>query len=149
MSLIIKSILEIRTFTNEPQLTIPLKQGDYNYFVGNEDLCIISKKESIEPNNVEWDFVGEDGYYSIGSDLSLLSIQDRKSQTDDFIDVDNILDVIDNFITFNDCGLFMVPSGHGGGAYVYTAKNEKGHIIAVRICGEEPEYIQESVFSLR
>lgn len=149
MSLSIKSVLEIRTLTHETGLTIPLKQGEYNYCVGDEDLCILSKKEPIDFDTVSWSFVGDEGYYSLGSDLNMLSIQDRKSNTDDMIDVEALMDTIDNFLIVSDCAVFMTPSGNGGGAYVYTAKNEKGHIIAVRLCGIEPDFIDESIFKLR
>lgn len=148
MTLLITSVLELRTFTHEKGLTIHLKQGEYDYLSNNEDLCIINKKEPVDPNSIQWDFIGEEGFYSIGSDALYISIQDRKSKTDEIIDVYELNDSVHSFTIFNDIGVYPIPAGNAGGLFAYQAKNEKGHIIAILLSGTEPDCLNTLNFNV-
>lgn len=133
MKLTIKSILAIRTFTTEKGLEIPLKQGEYSYYVKGELLYLISDKEPFDIDSVTWELIGDGEHYSTGSDAMIVSIQDRKNHFDDKLDVEEILDNIDVLEIFSECAVFHIPSGEGGGLNVYTTKNEKGHILGIRL----------------
>lgn len=137
----IASKLEIRAFDSCSPIQIALKQGNYDYVVNNGDVVINSVKEPVDIASANWEFFGEEGYYSHASDCSLVSIQDKKNNKDNAIDPYDALDTIENFEMFGDFALFEIPCGNGGGYYIYTAKNEKGHIVAVRLTDVEPDEI--------
>lgn len=137
MNIEIKSKLNISTYTHEKDLNILLKQGTYSASVKSEELTLISEKEPFNPDDVVWDYVGDPEYASIGSDFSFVLVKDGKSVTPD-IESDWIVDNIHNAYSFMEAYIFQIPIGNGGCLFVYTTKNEKGHIIGVKLCGENP-----------
>ncbi|MBM25881.1 MAG: hypothetical protein CL760_09390 [Chloroflexi bacterium] len=136
----IKNQLKIVSFDAEDAV-INVAKGDFEVFGAVEEINLVLQGQEFDIESANWEYVYEDDpeNASIFSDYCVLAVTDSKDTGYQVVDPYNAIDEVDNYKHCDNFGLFEIPCGNGGCCFIYTAKNDSGEIIAVKVCGVHPE----------